>query len=333
MTRPRAAFQSIARLAELSDFTVAFAVRAICRIGVADHLATGPKPIGELAELTRTHQPSLLRTLRALTTAEVFAEPEPGVFQLTPISDLLRTDHPMSMRWAFRLRPDVDAWAQMEYTLRTGRTAFDHVFGTTYWDYLAEHPDLQVEFRDSMRALCRLELQALVRLYDWHNLNTVVDLGGNDGTFLAGLLARFPDLHGTVFDLPTTVAQASDVVAAAGVADRCSVVAGSLFESPIPEGADAYTIKRVLIGLGDDEVMALFGIIKKAMRPDSRLVILEPRSTVDDLSISMDLHMLVLGEGHVRTPEQFAALLAEAGMQVAKVVDARLLNLIDARPV
>ncbi|RJL27224.1 methyltransferase [Bailinhaonella thermotolerans] len=332
MSRRRAGFESIARLAELADFTLAFAIRAVAHLGVADHLAEGPRRVGDLAAEIGAHERSLLRTLRALATAGVFAEPEPGLFALTPLSELLRGDHPLSMRWAFRLRPDVDAWAEMEHTLRTGETAFDHVFGTDYWSHLAANPALQAQFRDSQRALTRLELQTLTRLYDWRGLRTVVDLGGNDGTFLCGLLSRYPQMRGTVFDLPGTVAEAAKTAADAGVADRCAAVGGSLFETPLPAGADAYTIKRVLIGLADDEVVTLLRILRGVMRPDSRLLVLEPRDAPDDLSISMDLHMLVLGEGHVRSPERFGELLAEAGMSVAAVVDARLLNLIDARP-
>lgn len=331
LIRPRAGFQSMVRLNELADFTIPFAIRAICHIGIADQLARGPQPINRLAAATGTHEASLLRALRALQVAGVFAEPEPEVFELTPISELLLSDHPLSMRWAFRLRPDVDAWAELEQSIRTGDIAFERVFGMTYWDYLAVHPDLQAEFRDSQRALSRLELQALLRVYDWRNLKSVVDLGGNDGTFISGLLTRYPDMHGTVLDLPAAEVDAAQVLAEAEVQDRCTVIAGSLFEVDIPADADAYTIKRVLIGFSDDEAVALFRNLSDVMRPDSRLVILEPRSTNDALSAAMDLHMLVLGEGYVRTPEHFAKLLESAGMTICSVIDARLLTLIDAR--
>ncbi len=331
MIRPRAGFQAMLKLNELADFTIPFAIRAICHLGVADHLADGPKRVDDLAEKTSAHRHSLLRAMRALGTAGVFAEPEPEVFELTPISDLLRSDHPLSMRWAFRLRPDVDAWAELEQSIRTGKVAFDQTFGMSYWDYLAANPDVRAEFRESQRALTRLELLVLLRVYGWRHLANVVDLGGNDGTFLAGLLARYPGLRGTLIDLPAAAADAPGVLAGAGVADRCQVIGGNLFTTEIPADADAYTIKRVLIGFSDDEVVTLLRRLRNVMREDSRLIILEPRSTHDDLSIAMDLHMLVLGEGRVRTPEQFGKLLAAAGLTVNSVVDARLLTLIEAR--
>ena len=330
--RPRVSFEAIGQLAELADFTVAFTLRAICHLGVADCLARGPRSIQELAEATAAHTPSLLRAMRALTTKGIFAEPAPGQFALTEVSELLRTDHPLSMRWAFRLRPDVEAWSAMEYSIRTGETAFDHVYGEDYWSYLSHEPELFAQFRESQRALTRIELQALLRVYDWSPLETIVDLGGNDGTFLSGLLTRFPRLSGTLMDFPCAIASAPPVLAGAGVADRISLVTGDLLEEPIPAGADAYLAKRVLIGFSDAEIKAFIGAVLSAMRPDSKLLLLEPSSASDEMSVAMDLHMLVLGKGRVRTPAELTDLISVGGLQCEQVVDAGPLTLYEAVP-
>ena len=39
---------------------------------------------------------------------------------------------------------------------------------------------------------------------DWRGDETVVDVGGGNGSLLLGLLRRQPRLHGIVFDLPET---------------------------------------------------------------------------------------------------------------------------------
>lgn len=328
--RPRISFEAIGQLAELADFTLAFTLRAICHLGVADFLVGGPRSIEELADATEAHSPSLLRAMRALTTKGIFVEPTPGHFALTEVSELLRTDHPLSMRWAFRLRPDVEAWAAMEHSVRTGETAFDHVYGEDYWTYLSHDPELFAQFRESQRALTRIELQALLRVYDWSSLETVVDLGGNDGTFLSGLLTRFPRLSGTLMDFPCAVASAPPVLTEAGVAERVALVTGDLLEEPIPVGADAYMAKRVLIGFSDTEIKTFLGAVLSSMRPDSRLLLLEPSSTSDEMSTAMDLHMLVLGKGRVRTPEELIELINGAGLRCERVVNAGPLTLYEA---
>jgi hypothetical protein len=301
---------------------------------VADHLAGGPRPVEDLAAATGTHAPSLARTLRALVVKGVFEEPEPGLFRLTEVGQLLRTEHPLSMRWAFRLFPDVMALAELGHTVRTGEPAFEHVYGQGYFEYLAAHPELHTEFHESQMALTRLELLSVLRGYRWSELGTLVDLGGGSGTFLSRVLARNPRLRGTLFDLEETAATAPSVMAEAGVADRCEIVHGNLFTDPLPAGADAYTIKRVLVGFDDEVAVRVLRSVRQAMRRDSRLLVLEPmmHEGARELSVTLDVRTLVLVQGRVRRPEEFAKVLDAAGLRVTEVAPRGLLTLIEARP-
>jgi hypothetical protein len=331
--KSRLRIEAIGTLAQLADTTVPLAIRAVCKLGVADHLRDGARTVEELAAACGAHAPSLLRVLRALATRGVFAEPKPGSFALTEIGDLLRSDHRLSMRMAFRSRPDLDALAQMDYSVRTGEPAFDHIFDKEYFDYLSERPELVVEFQASQRALSRFEEVVILRSYDWSKRQSVVDIGGGDGAFLSHLLATHPQMRGTLFDLPNTVKGAPKVLAAAGVADRCEVIGASFMERDIPAGADVYLIKRVLVGLDDAQVSKLFKSVRKAMRPDSRLLVLEPMMAEGDVSTAMDLLMLVLGRGRVRTPEEFHALFAGAKLKLSQIVSKRIIPFIEAEPV
>ncbi len=332
--RSGTSFAAIGRVAELADYTVAFAIRAVCRLGIADHLAAGERELADLAAASGTHADSLLRVMRALVAKGVFAEPRPGRFGLTPVGDLLRTDHPLSMRWAFRLEPDVRAMAGLEYSVRTGEPAFEDVFGEEYFAYLAARPDLLAEFRESQAALSRLEQLSLLRAYDWSQVGSLVDVGGNDGTFLSALLSRNPGLRGVLFDLPDTVAPASKVLAEAGVADRCDIVAGNLFTDPVPAGADAYLIKRVIVGYDDEAATTLLRAIRASMKDDSRLLLFEPTMRPeDDLSTTLDVRMLVLVHGRVRTVAEHERNLTAAGLTLSRVITAtRPSSILEARP-
>ena len=68
------------------------------RLGIADLLAEGPRSAAELAVETSTHPRSLYRFLRAMAAFGVFAELDAERFQNTPLSELLRTGVPGSMR-------------------------------------------------------------------------------------------------------------------------------------------------------------------------------------------------------------------------------------------
>jgi len=161
----------------------------------------------------------------------------------------------------------------------------------------------------------------------------VVDVGGGTGTFLAGLLARFPALTGTVADLPGVVAQAPAVFAAAGVTDRAAVAAGSFFDG-VPAGADAYLLKTVLPGWDDEHAGRLLSRIRAAMRPDSRVVALEavpPPGDAFDVAKLFDVQTLVMtGTGH-RDRDELERLFAGAGLRLTSVTPTATLAVVEAR--
>src|SRR5947207_15642112 len=76
---------------------VSRALHLAAKLGIADMLKDGPRPAGEIAKATETHEPSLKRVMRLLVSAGVFAEPDEGKFALTPMGELLRDDAPGSM--------------------------------------------------------------------------------------------------------------------------------------------------------------------------------------------------------------------------------------------
>jgi hypothetical protein len=335
-TRRRARYdvRAMARLSDMASYMLVFGVREVADLGVADELIDGPLPVHEIAERVGAEPRSLHRLLRALACRDLFAEPEPGVYGLTSMSELLRSDHPLSMRAGLTLIPaDVHAWSAFHHSILTGESAFTRVHGVDYWEYMGEHPVESERFDRSQQTVTRLEVQAVLRVYDLDGVRRIVDLGGGNGAFLAGILAARKEMGGVLVDLPHVVAGAADVLAQAGVADRCEVVAGSFFEQ-VPPGADAYVLKRVVWGHGDERIAGVFACVAAAMAPGGRLLVIEP-SIHDDPKFShgkiQDLRFLALGGGGARTPEEVGALLALAGMEITAVVPTSVITVIEAR--
>src|ERR1039458_555333 len=264
--RTRIDLESIFRLTELADYIIPFTIRAVCDLGVADHLAGNPRSIEELAEATGTHAPSLYRALRALACKGIFTEVEPGRFALTPMAEFLRADHPLSLKDAYPLIPaDVEAWAKLDYSVRTGKAAFDYVHGRGYWEYMNEHVEDADRFDRAQQAQTRLELPVLLRAYDWSIFGTLVDVGGGNGAFLGGVLARHVRLRGILFDQPQVIARAEKVIHGLGVSERCQIIGGNFFEQ-VPLEADAYLLKRILYGCHDGEAVQLLRTIRRERR-------------------------------------------------------------------
>jgi hypothetical protein len=323
------------QLAVLGDYTIPFTIRVIADLGVADHLADGPRHVDQLAAATGCASRPLYRALRALASRGIFIERSAGVFALTPMAEVLRSDHPYSLREGFPLLPaDVQAWAKFDYSVRTGKPSFDQVHGQTYWSYLKEHPEDRSRFDKAMRCYSRVELRAVLSLYDWASFGTLVDIGGGNGGFLAGLLPHFPSLRGVLFDFPHVVADAPATLEAAGVADRCEIVPGTAFDG-VPPGHDGYMMKRVLYDWDDEHAVTMLRAIRVAMRPDSRLLILDPiaeRIGAYEYALSVDMLMLAMVTGYTRTREELAGLLAQAGLEMTRLIATPNFPIVEARP-
>src|SRR5881397_3746210 len=67
------------------------AVYVAAKLGIADFLKDGPKPIAELAAAAGAHPGSLYRLLRALAAFGIFVEDDQHHFALTPVASLLET--------------------------------------------------------------------------------------------------------------------------------------------------------------------------------------------------------------------------------------------------
>jgi hypothetical protein len=332
-TRPaRLDLASIMRLAELGDLIIPFTLRIVSDLGIADLLSDGPLAVSTLAAKAGAHPAALHRCLRALACKGIFTEPEPGVFALTPLAQPLRSDHPLSLRDVYTLLvSDVQAWARLEHTLRTGEPAFGHAHGIDYWSHLAEHPAESVRVDMWMRSINHLHLRTVLPYFPWARVSTVVDVGGGNGSFLAGLLGKYSHLRGTLLDLPHVVAGAGPILA--GVSDRAEILAGSFLGS-VPPGADLYLLKTVLPGFDDETVVKALRVIAAAMRPDSELLLLEavlPDGDAYDVAKLFDVHTMVLTGGAHRSAEQTGQLLAQAGLKLTSVTPTPTLTLLQAR--
>lgn len=324
------------RLIHGYQFTQALYVAT--RLGLPDFLADGPRAAPELAVQCDVHPPSLTRLLRALTTVGVFAEVEPDVFGPTPLSELLRRGAPDSRRaWLLLVGADLyQSWDYLLQSIRTGETTRQHRYGTDSWAWRARNPELNAIFNDAMAEEASRRVAALVEAYDFASFNTVIDVGGGRGALLAGILRAHPDVHGVLFDQPHVIEGAEAVFAAAGVADRASIVAGDFFAS-VPTGGDAYILSMILHDWDDERATAILRICHQAMAGHGTLLLVErvlPTGPNREWEpYFSDLNMLQGPGGRERTAAEWRALLGAARFTMTRVVPtAAGPSLIEALP-
>jgi len=99
------------------------AIYAAAKLRIPDLLASGPKNVAELASDSGAQPAALERLLRALSTLDMFARAPDGRFSNTPLTDVLRTDHPQSQRDAALFLPAAFLWrplGELYESVRTG---------------------------------------------------------------------------------------------------------------------------------------------------------------------------------------------------------------------
>lgn len=297
------------------------------RLGLADQLAEGPRPPAELAMATGCEPAALGRLLRALVVIGVLEQPDAsGRFALTATGQLLRADHPSSMRnyvLLFCGEQVWQSWGDLEYSVRTGKPAWERRYGPPFGPgFMA--PEFAGVFNAAMAEGTAKVAPAVVAAGRFERFGTVADLGGGRGILLAAILAAHPGLRGILLDLPQALDGAADTLEAGGVADRCELVPGDFFAA-VPGGADAYLLKSVIHDWDDERAGTILGNVRSAMPPTGGLLLVEPvvsdRPSQEDLfSVSYsDLNMLVCTSGRERTAGEFRDLLAAAGLAVERI--------------
>jgi hypothetical protein len=336
---PPAGAQASAVRAELADMLYGFArtqALYVCvRLGLPDLVADEPVEVGGLAARVSAHPPSLCRLLRFLVSLGVFAEVAPGLFAGTRLSAGPREDAPLSLRYLVLMNGSelYRAWGDALYSVRTGESAFEHVYGTPHFAYLAGNPDAAGIFNRAMAGDAAARVAPLLA-GDWHATRTVADIGGGNGSLLARLLTANSELHGVVFDLPHAASGARSVIGQAGLADRCEFTEGDFFTDRLPR-ADAYILAKMLHDWDDARAAAILRNCRRSLPDQGRLLLLEaiiPADPGPSPVKVIDLQMLVVPGGQERTEADWRALLGDGGFKLRRIVAGGGTNLIEALP-
>lgn len=305
-------------LLELATMSwVSHAIAAFCELGLPEALSAAPRTAEELASQGFGDRDRVFRLLRALAAYDVVAYAGNGRFTLGYLGRALHGESSAAPAVLY-----ANVWwhaaghTHLAQGIREGRSGFETAQRTSLFEYCAEHPKAGETFDRAMQALTALFAQAFANAYDFSAAQHIVDVGGGTGALLRPVLHRFPNVRGTVFELP-------GVVARVPFADRLAAVAGDIF-TDAPPSADVYVLSHVLHDWDDGSCVQILQNVRKAMPPNARVLVYElvaqPASnwwTQDRLS---DLEMLAMLPGRERTLDEFTALFERAGLHLQRVI-------------
>lgn len=184
-----------------------------------------------------------------------------------------------------------------------------------FWPYVfgaggAADPALAARYSRLMTDSQALVAADTLRLVDLRGVQHLMDVGGGTGAFLRAVAAAYPALDLTLFDLPAVVSGAAPL-------PRLTVHPGSFRDDPLPAGADAISLIRVLYDHADATVTALLRKVHDTLPAGGRLIISEPMSGGAKPDPATDVYFavytLAMQTGRTRSADEISGILSSVG--------------------
>ena len=309
----------------LMGFISARAIYTAAKLGLIDQISNAGSTTDDLSARLGADRSGLDRLLRSLTGVGVLRGDRTGRYFLTEIGETLRANSPRSIRdYAIYVHEFLyGLFERLPNSVRDGKPVVEEALGASLFTYLQQHKDKAALFHAGLANRGRIEAPAILDAYSFGQCERVADLGGGNGAFLSAIVTSHPGVSGVLLDRAPAIEAARR--GQGGPLPRCELIEGDYFES-VPAGVDLYIFKRVLFDHSDDEVIKILGNCRAAMRPSSRVLIIEGLAgpmNEPSLAHLMDLTFLLVTTGQMRTREAYDELLREAGLRLEQCLPTR----------
>ncbi len=307
-------------------------------LGVPDLLADGEMSATELAKRNKVNEDFLRRILSYLCTLGIFEKTDQDQFKNNELSDLIRRDHPTTLAPTIRMYGTSwtwSAWGNLLKAVKEGESAFQITHQMPCFDFLGKDDEASSIFDFRMNGRPERRLKPLLENYDFSPFQHLVDVGGGQGGILFGILEKYSQLRGTLFDLKQSIEHARKLMRQRSLEKRCALVEGSFFDS-VPEGGDLYLLGLIIHDWDDDRSIQILKNCRKAISQKGKVILLErviqPRAPQPD-TLMIDLEMMVMTEGgRERTETEYGLLFKKAGFSLDRVIQAQPMCILEASP-
>ena len=288
------------------------ALYASCCLNIAEKLDDNTLDIKKLGEALDCDIDALQRLMRYLLLNDIFKINSKGEYQHSEFSSTMSSAHPDTIK-PFLLHEDETRWntiGNLQYSIKTGKPSFDHLYNKDYFSYIKEHKLLSTRFNDAMRIISKREEEIIAK--EIRFTNTIVDIGGGTGQLINKINKYNTVKKLYLFELPEVKENFT--------AANCIKISGSFFDK-IEAKANIYILKRILHDWNDKQALMILKNVTDAMSIDSRLLIFEgviDQENAKYLS-AIDLLLLSIFGGKERTLDGFNQLIQSSGLRIESV--------------
>jgi demethylspheroidene O-methyltransferase len=341
LTRPTARRHARDLFDLCAGFVYSQILLACVRVRLFDVLADGPLDLRDVAVRTGLSVAAASRLVRAAESLGLVAERSGGRVGLAMKGAALR-GNPGAL---VMIEHHALLYADLVDPVALLRGDQHDTELSRYWPYAsagaaANLGSNQVAgYTALMAASQSLIADDIISAYPFARHSRLLDVGGGDGSFLAALGDRVPDLRMQLFDLPAVAERAVDRFQQAGLASRVAVVGGDFTADDLPTGADVVSLVRVILDHTDQGAIKILTAVRRVLPNNGVLIIAEPMRGLPGVEPVGDayfgFYLLAMGRGEARSPAQLKALLQAAGFDRIRTVATRrpiLTGMIVAQP-
>ena len=312
------------------------------KLGIFDCVTSVPKNATYIANELKLDCALTYRLLRALASLGLLRQELNHDFSITTQGELLRKDHPETLRGIILLEESPEhyaIWKHLPDMIIDGKQdAFIREYGQKIFEYADRNPQYAKVFNQAMNSYSRIQTAFVLEAldgYDFSNIHHICDVGGGQGHLLCNLLQKYPHLKGSILELGS-VTRNKDLLWASkmGLDERCTYLIGDMFNEVPP--ADAYIMKMILHDWSDDEWVNILSNIHRSSPNEGKVFIVEhliPVPEIPHFSKFFDIHMMCVASGRERTIEEYTILLERSGWKHANTFHPRsgLMGVIEGK--
>ena len=313
---------NVIMLEQIQNIWILGAISVAADLGLADLLKNGPKTIAELASLTGMLEDPLYRIMRLLASEGIFKERKDKRFYNTPVSESLLEDELKYFVLHTLNKLQFQVSGEMIHSVKTGESTLGLFIKNNAFDHIGQSEELNDLYNKAMTNTSKMQIAAILSVFDFGKFNHIVDIGGGTGLILSTILSKYKEIKGTLFDLPHVVDNSKDLIKDQDILNRLKIIAGTFFET-MPEGGDLYMMKNILHCWNDENSIKILQNIRKILPQKGKLLIIETIIKNDNkpsFGKMTDIYMMVGLGGRERTEKEYRILLKRAGFRIEKII-------------
>lgn len=314
--------EGVALFDVVQGFVSSQVLMALVELRLFEALAAGPRSAAQLAPGAGLTAERMQMLLQAGAALGLMVRRRDGTFRLS------------ARGAAFRGVPGLDAMVRHHGVLyRDLADPVAFLRGETapalarFWPYVfgaaaAEDPETAATYSHLMEDSQALVAEDTLRLVDFGGIRHLMDVGGGTGAFLSAVHDAHPGLRLTLFDLPAVMGAARARLARLGQGAAVALVPGSFRDDPLPQGADAISLVRVLYDHSDATVAQLLSRVHDTLPPGGRVIVSEPMSGGASPDRATDVYFAfytaAMQTGRTRSAAEIGGMLAAAGFEAVR---------------